>query len=96
MQSLLALRDAEGLTYRELSERSGASIASLSWWSWKLRREKREFGAFAEVQIVSNAADAVAERDVQLEVACGPAIIRVGRDFDADVLRDVVVVLAQC
>ncbi len=35
----LLIRDAEGLTFRELSRRSGIAAGTLGFWSWKLRRE---------------------------------------------------------
>ena len=37
MVALLALRDCEGLTFRELSARCGVPAATLNWWSWRLR-----------------------------------------------------------
>jgi len=39
MAALLAHRDKEGLTYAELAEQTGYSRATLSWWSWRLRRD---------------------------------------------------------
>lgn len=36
----LALRSSEGLTFVELSRRSGIPSATLAWWSSRLRREE--------------------------------------------------------
>jgi hypothetical protein len=36
----LALRTSEGLTFVELSRRSGIPSATLAWWSGRLRREE--------------------------------------------------------
>lgn len=36
----LALRDREGLTYRELSQRSSIPANTLTDWAWRLRRER--------------------------------------------------------
>ena len=47
--ALLALREREGLTYAELSERCGLAATTLSWWSCRLRRESRSKTAFREV-----------------------------------------------
>lgn len=50
---LLYEREREGLTLRELSERSGIAVGTLSWWAWKLRHEPRE-PLFAEVRAVDD------------------------------------------
>ena len=41
VQRWLALRDREGLTYRNLSARSGIPANTLAHWAWRLRREER-------------------------------------------------------
>jgi transcriptional regulator with XRE-family HTH domain len=38
MRGLLALRDSDGLTLRELSELCGVPQGTLSWWASELRR----------------------------------------------------------
>lgn len=45
MRRWLALRERRGLTYRELSERTGVSQGTLGYWAWKLRQEDREAAA---------------------------------------------------
>ena len=49
--ALLALRDREHLTYEELSARCGLAATTLSWWSWRLRRDADAQPAFAEVEL---------------------------------------------
>jgi len=39
IKRLFALREAEGLTYRELSEHSGIPLGTLNWWAHRLRHE---------------------------------------------------------
>ncbi len=41
VQRWLSLRDREGLTYRELSARSGIPANTLTHWAWRLRRKER-------------------------------------------------------
>jgi hypothetical protein len=41
VQRWLSLRDREGLTYRDLSARSGIPANTLAHWAWRLRREGR-------------------------------------------------------
>lgn len=38
----LSRREAEGLTLRELSVRSGIPVGTLAWWSHRLRNEQAE------------------------------------------------------
>ncbi len=49
---LLAQRETQGLSLRDLSERSGIPIGTLSWWSYRLRQESKP--AFVELQLSSN------------------------------------------
>jgi transcriptional regulator with XRE-family HTH domain len=42
MEALLARRDRQGLTFAQLSARSGVPVPTLSWWSSRLRRESPE------------------------------------------------------
>lgn len=89
---LLAQRERRGLTYRELSERSGVAAQTLSWWAWKLRREATESPpAFVEVELP------VDEPGPAFEVeAPGGFVLRVPPDFDASALRRLLEVLAAC
>ena len=60
MERLLALREREGLTYREAARRGGVSAGSLAWWSWRLRQphqsSRRSRAAFVEVDVVEDGA----------------------------------------
>lgn len=93
---LLALREREGLTYQELSDRCGLAAATLSWWSWRLRREVPEQATgFTELEVV----DRVPSSDSSdvLRVCLADFVVEVPRDFDADVLGRVLdVVRSRC
>jgi hypothetical protein len=41
MRRLLGRREREGLTFRELAERTGVPVGTLASWAWKLRQESR-------------------------------------------------------
>ncbi|MEZ5964541.1 MAG: helix-turn-helix transcriptional regulator [Planctomycetota bacterium] len=49
--SILALRDREGLSYAELSRRTGVRPATLSWWSWRQRKERCSKDRFVEAAV---------------------------------------------
>ena len=49
MTRLLARRESEGLSLRELSECSGIPVGTLSWWAHRLRAESGP--AFAELVV---------------------------------------------
>ena len=49
MERLFAVREAEGLSLRELSEQSGIPVGTLSWWSSQLRQSSAQ--AFREVLV---------------------------------------------
>jgi len=40
MRRWLALRDARGLTFAELSQRTGVPRGTLGYWAWKLRQDE--------------------------------------------------------
>ncbi len=42
IRKILAIREREGLSYEEMAARVGVSRRTLSWWSWRERRETRE------------------------------------------------------
>jgi len=42
MIALLARREREGLSLRELSAKTGIAAGTLSWWSWRLRHDAQE------------------------------------------------------
>jgi transcriptional regulator with XRE-family HTH domain len=49
----LELREREGLTYQELSERSGIAASTLAGWAWRLRKERsgQPAAAFVELRL---------------------------------------------
>lgn len=49
MKDLLALREREGLSLRELASETGIPVGTLSWWSHRLRQEAKR--GFAEVRV---------------------------------------------
>lgn len=49
MRALLAERERDGLTFDELSRRSGVPAGTLGWWAGKLRRQRE---ARARVEFV--------------------------------------------
>lgn len=53
MRALLAEREREGLTFEELSRRSGVPAGTLGWWSAKLRRQRasRSHVEFIELKV---------------------------------------------
>ena len=92
MERLLALREREGLTYREAARRGGVSAGSLAWWSWRLRQPHelshgRRRAAFVEVEVVE---DGACGEDAGLEILVGAHRVRVARDFDAATLQRLV------
>lgn len=87
----LALRSSEGLTFVELSRRSGIPSATLAWWSSRLRREESAAaptegrsgsGAFVELppEAVTQAAD-IERGSLELVLERGLRVI-VHRGFD--------------
>jgi predicted transcriptional regulator len=93
MERLLSERRAEGLTFRELSERSGIPIPTLSYWAVKLRREQAsDEPRLVPVEVIEDGGSA----PLAIEVSSGLRVL-VGRDFDTDHLSRVLSVLtARC
>ena len=91
MSRLLKERERGGLTYRELSERSGVPAHTLSWWSWKLRREAEDSPAFVEVEV----ADMGTSSAFEVEAPSGH-VLRIPSDFDSTALRRLLQVLSSC
>ncbi|MCP3918060.1 MAG: hypothetical protein GY711_21135 [bacterium] len=59
MRELLALRDSEGLTLRELSELCGVAQGTLSWWASEVRRrDASRSPEFVEVVLEAGAVEA--------------------------------------
>ena len=91
MQRALAHRDRHGLTYRKAGEECGVSEHTLSWWAWRLRKERREQTSFVEVEV----AESHAAGGLEIQAPSGH-VVRIPEDFDAAVLQRVLEVLAAC
>ena len=76
---------------RQLSERSGIPVPTLSYWSSKFRHERREHGPPKLVEV--ELAEASARSPIRIELGAGVRV-QVELDFDAAHLRRVVDVLA--
>jgi len=93
ISKLLAIRDREGLTYDELSARTGLAATTLQWWAWRLRSEERDSNAFVEVEL--GEAEVAADEDSGVMVRIDAGLeIRLSRSFDTETLRRVVTTLA--
>lgn len=90
VRAALELRDREGLTFDELSERTGISSSTLARWSRRLRAKADVDQGFVEVAIV----DQVDARAGSVAIRCDPFLIEVTRESDPVVLRRVLEVFA--
>ena len=91
----LAERDREGLSYAELAQRTGVRAATLSWWSWRLRKDGRRASAFIAVEGVAEPSlSGAADSGLVVEMPDGLRV-RVSRDFDADTLARLVSLLRE-
>ena len=87
MADLLAYREREGLTYAELAEETGLAKSTLSWWSWRLRRESRL--SFAEVVVDDDEGASPIDLWSGVSLRIGDVTVLVDRDFDAGTLARV-------
>jgi hypothetical protein len=98
MRRWLMLREERGLTFRELSKRTGVPAGTLGCWSWKLRREGRGRGrrrrsASGFVELVAKA-----EREtdpIEIVLASGRRLVIRG-EIDELALQRVVRALERC
>lgn len=77
MEQLFVLREAEGLTYRELSEHSGIPLGTLNWWAHRLRHEDPDecgFVAAGEFELASSTDSADTSMDARLKHPSGLVI----------------------
>jgi hypothetical protein len=94
MAALLAERDHRGLSWAELSRRSGLPVRKLRWWHERFKRNpapRKLPPAFVAVE-VADAARATASA-IELTTPSGFRLT-VALDFDADHLRRLLQVLA--
>lgn len=97
MAALLARRERDGLSLRELAAKTGIAAGTLSWWSWRLRQDSQEKpedrGGFVEVV----AEPAVRSRGVQVAIELENGIrLEVDDEVDVERLRKIVGALQTC
>lgn len=99
MAALLARRDRDGKSLRDLSKESGIPLGTLSWWTWRLRqkpvqsarpRRAEKKGGFVEV-----VASAKCARDVVVRLGVGVEV-EVPTGTDVTWLRDLIAALQPC
>ena len=83
--ALLARREREGLTYAELAEIAGIAKTTLSWWSWRLRKERAEEPGFVEVAVAPEPGAPASRAAITLR--CNGVAIEVEPGFDAATLQ---------
>ena len=83
--ALLARREREGLTYAELAEIAGIAKTTLSWWSWRLRRERVDEPGFVEVAVAPGPGEPASRSAITLR--CNGVAIEVEPGFDAATLQ---------
>jgi hypothetical protein len=103
MRRWLALREKRGLTFGELSRRTGVPRGTLGYWAWKLRQEDARGsgargGGFVELIAQESGPGAPPESaGAQIEIVLerGRRVV-VGGDFVEAALERVLRVLARC
>jgi hypothetical protein len=94
MAALLARRERDGLSLRQLSKESGIPSGTLAWWSWRLRQQPDDgqgaAGGFVEV-VTSSRVDG--EVIVRLE---NGVAVEVPTGTDASWLRELIAALRSC
>jgi hypothetical protein len=104
MRRWLALREKRGLTFGELSRRTGVPSGTLGHWAWKLRREApgsevpRRGGGFVELvaqECAPDAAPAAGEARIEIVLERGRRVAVFGT-VDECALELVLRVLARC
>ena len=96
MAALLARRERDGLSLRQLSEESGIPFGTLSWWPWRLRQlstTKAERSSPAFVEVVASGARNDGEVVVRLDNGLA---VEVRGSADAAWLRELVAALRSC
>jgi hypothetical protein len=94
----LAVREREGLTFRELARRSGICAGTLGHWAWRLRREradgrKRERG-FVEL-VAETTMPAASSSRVEIVLRDERRVI-VDSGIEVEALARVLAAVARC
>src|SRR5688572_4452411 len=98
MERWLALREREGLTFRELASRSGISAGTLGHWAWKLRRARDGAGRRGQrlVELVTDGVSASGSSSrVEIVLRSDRRVI-VDAAIDADALLRVLAIVERC
>jgi transcriptional regulator with XRE-family HTH domain len=94
----LAVREREGLTYRELAQRSGIRAGTLGHWAWRLRRERAEVPkrgrGFVELVTATATQEGPSSR-VEI-VLRGERRVIVDAGIEAEALARVLAAVARC
>ena len=90
MSVLLARRDSEGLTFKQLAAHSGVPLGTLLSWSRKLRKEATG-PATRDQPFIELAAQPTPELELRLPSG---ATISIRPGFDSALLRELVAALA--
>ena len=93
----LGLRDREGLTYAELSRRSGIPANTLAGWAWRLRRERltqRQAAAFVELVPAPSGDDEAGSR-IEIVLRCERRLI-VDASIAPEALARVLTAVERC
>lgn len=90
----LALREREGLTFRELAWRSGISAGTLGHWAWRLRREARRERGFVEL-VPSSPPPSAASSRVEIVLGNERRVI-VDMAVDVEALARLLAVVERC
>ena len=98
VQRWLALREREGLTFRELARRSGICSGTLGHWAWRLRREETNGRGQRRgfVQLVPDAeAEAAPSSRVEIVVR-GERRVIVDSGIDVEALTRLLAAVERC
>ena len=88
----LALRESQGLTYAELSRRTGISVSAFTWWNRRLREEAEEQQIqFAQVALVEEQSSPPSTSAINIRFQ--DMVVEVGPGFDANTLAGVLAVI---
>jgi hypothetical protein len=101
MAALLARRDREGMSLRQLAAETGIALGTLSWWTWRLRQDgaaeeegdQGPLGGFVELA-TANRQPPAGDR-ITIELACGTRL-EVDARINSEALRRIVAALQPC